>query len=78
MYKTNLTLYPNPATDRITIDCSERINELSIYNLVGELVFQRQLNNNKNEIDVSNLSKGVYIIRVLSASGTMQQKLIKE
>jgi len=75
----NFSVYPNPANDKITIDGVTSPNAiLSIKNMVGELVLQRQLNNAKNEIDISNFSKGIYIIKIESTQGIMQQKLLKE
>lgn len=73
-----LKIYPNPTTYNITIDCTEKENKLYIYNLLGELVFQQQVNNEINEINVSNLQTGVYIIKLENEQGTIQQKLIKK
>jgi len=72
-------LYPNPATDKIVIDFAERQNlSLNIYNIVGELMLQKELDKNKNEIDISTLSTGLYIIKVTGAEWTVWKKLIKE
>ena len=72
-------IYPNPANSIITIDGATLQNALlSIYNTIGELILQKPLSNGKNEMDVSNLSKGVYIIKIENLQGVIQQKLIKE
>jgi len=77
--KNNFSIYPNPTNNKITIDgVTSQNTTLSIKNIVGELVFQTQLNNAKNEIDISNFSKGIYIVKIESSQGIMQQKLIKE
>ncbi|MDO9511409.1 MAG: FISUMP domain-containing protein [Bacteroidales bacterium] len=74
-----IKLYPNPANDQITIDYNDGQNlSLSVYNIVGKLVLQRELNKNKNIIDISTFATGVYIIRINGASLTVQQKLIIE
>jgi uncharacterized protein (TIGR02145 family) len=72
-------LYPNPATDRITIDFTEN-NDLSlwIYNILGEIVLQKALTPRTNEIDISLLPKGFYTIKASCASLKVVQKLIKE
>jgi uncharacterized protein (TIGR02145 family) len=77
-YKKELKVFPNPALDNITIDYAEKINRISIFNLLGELVYQRQASNIRNEINVSNLPNGIYIMKIDSAEGTVQQKFIKE
>jgi uncharacterized protein (TIGR02145 family) len=73
-----LKIFPNPASDIITINCTKTINEILIYNLFGQLVNKQQVNNNINRFDVSNLPNGIYVIEVEDAQGAMmQQKLIK-
>jgi hypothetical protein len=42
------------------------------------MVMQRVLTKSTNEIDISSLPKGVYILKITGERGTMQQKLIKE
>jgi uncharacterized protein (TIGR02145 family) len=74
-----IKIYPDPATSQITIACPENKNlNLAIYNIVGELVLQRELFNNTNEIDIRSLAKGIYVIKVSGADWAVQRKLIKE
>jgi len=40
--KTNINVYPNPATDRITIETSLNFEKISIYNLNGQEVYYHQ------------------------------------
>ena len=75
----NIQIYPNPATEKLTIAYNEKQNiNLQIYNTIGECVMQKQLANNTNEIDISSLAKGIYVVRITGTNGTFQQKLIKE
>lgn len=74
-------LYPLPASDIINLKFSSRtntLNEISIYNLTGDIV--KTLSSNLSEIrmDVSNLSQGVYIVRVSNELGDYSKKLIKD
>ncbi len=74
-----LQIYPNPAAERVYIYSAEKQNmEMQFYNMIGECVLQRKLKNNTNEIDISSLSKGIYLIQVTSAKETIQKKLIKK
>lgn len=78
-YKKDMKIYPNPAIDRVYIDFADRQNiKMQIYNVVGKCVLQRDLNNDKNEIDISTLTKGIYIVQMTSTDWTFNQKLIKE
>ncbi len=77
--KFEIKIFPNPTNEKITIDgVALQNSNLSIYNIVGELILQKQLSNSKNEIDISNIPKGIYIIKIESAQGVILQKLIKE
>ena len=74
-----LKIYPNPTIDKVSVECSEiQKSKMQIFNMIGECVIQRELNNTKSEIDVSILTKGVYIIKITGANTNFQKKLIKE
>ena len=59
------TLYPNPATDQITIEWkgSNKIYSAEIYNMVGQKVMTAKVSN-KSAINVSSLEKGSYFVRL--------------
>ncbi len=78
-YKNNIQVYPNPAIDKVYINCAGRQNlNLQIYNVVGECVLQRELSSGTNDIDVSYLLKGIYVIKLTGTDWTVQRKFIKE
>ncbi|MBI9039642.1 MAG: T9SS type A sorting domain-containing protein [Bacteroidales bacterium] len=69
--KGELVIYPNPATDMINISSPNQINNVSIFNNVGQLVYE----GNSNQINTSNFDAGVYIIRVETTNGMETQKV---
>jgi len=72
------SLYPNPTKGVLNIDLLE-YSQLQIINLTGELVMYSQLNSGHNTIDVSNLSSGVYFIKMQNEQGIVsQEKFIKD
>ncbi len=75
---SGVTIYPNPAKDRISIMGiqNQKIN-LAIYDCTGALVMQKQLLNN-NQIDVSSLSKGIYLMKIINSNKDLTYKFIKE
>jgi len=76
---SEINMYPNPATDKISITCPHQQNlSLSIYNIFGALILTNELSKTKNEIDISNFSKGIYIIKIASADRTVLKKIVKE
>lgn len=74
-----IAVFPNPSVDKITIDCSEKIKELAVYDLVGNILLHKtELTAGKNVIDINSLSAGIYIIRFTGDDFIIEHKLIKE
>jgi hypothetical protein len=66
-------LHPNPNNGQFTVSTQgvvEKI-ELSVYNLLGEKVYQSPLNTTNTQIDLSDKSPGMYIYRVLTETETL-------
>ncbi|MBE0647110.1 MAG: T9SS type A sorting domain-containing protein [Bacteroidales bacterium] len=74
-----IKLYPNPSTGRVTIDCIEdQPVNLWVYDLFGEIMLHRELNNKTTDMDISLLPNGIYLMRISGDTWTVQQKLIKQ
>jgi hypothetical protein len=72
---TNFNTFPNPAMDYISVD--EQFQLFQIYNTNGSLVFEVQ--QNQNQINVSDLSSGVYFIQMQTMEGQFKQsKFVKK
>ncbi len=70
--KSNTPLiYPNPANTQITIENISGV-PLKIFNAVGQLVLEKTITNEKNSIDISHLTPGLYLIQ----TGNAVQKLM--
>jgi type IX secretion system substrate protein len=69
-------IYPNPATTRINIDVPANIEilDVALYDILGKNTGATLVN---GAIDVTGLSRGVYILNVKSDQGTLTQKVIK-
>ena len=63
--KKTLSIYPNPVNTELNIelDLKETTNCL-IYNSFGEIVMSKKIENNFTKLDVSNLPKGLYFIKI--------------
>lgn len=75
-----LTVYPNPARNFVNINCNE-INghsRLVVTDLSGKTVLQQNLSLGLNKVDISKLSKGMYILLVTNNNENKTQKLIIE
>ncbi len=74
----NLAIFPNPASDKITIKSSSEIKQVEIYNQVGQIVQQIKTNDNVSTLDVSEFEPRIYFIKVFSHDNIITQKLVIE
>ena len=70
----NIYVYPNPSSGIYTI-AIEDIKEFSLYNNLGTLLFTKE---GTSEVNLTNYSSGLYIIKVTTTKGEVTEKLIKE
>lgn len=76
--KFDFTSYPNPANNFIQVSAARLINKIEIYSLLGQQVLNKTIDDNSAKINVSNLSKGVYIVKAFIASSVGSYKFIKQ
>jgi predicted extracellular nuclease len=72
----DISFFPNPVSGSVITVNSNEILDFEIYNLLGKKVMHGQLNN--NQISVSNLNAGVYLIKFCSGNQSSVKKLIKQ
>lgn len=70
----NFTLYPNPTTDNILISSSLTEGEINMYDVRGSIVATHQVMNTITAINVSQLSAGVYYVRI----GNSTKRFVKQ
>ena len=73
---STITFGPNPATDIITIHAKTTDFTVVIYDMAGNKVMDREMKN-ENQLNVSSLTKGAYVIEVRSGGSIVQESLIK-
>ncbi len=75
----SIEYYPNPIVDYISIKASQDISDIAIFSILGKKVKELKPNNNLISIDFSNLSSGIYIIRIqMSGNISKPIKVIKK
>ena len=75
---THLTIYPNPAKEKVTIQSESKIGSIKIYDIYGKLVKAISNNSLSEIVNIEDLSKGIYMVKVISSEGFSQLKFIKE
>ena len=80
--ENGIAMYPNPVQDRLSIKNTSQFNidKIAIYNVMGKQVYRDILNNgnsyDKLNVDVSNLTRGMYLVKLESEVGTTTKKLL--
>ncbi|PCJ63706.1 MAG: hypothetical protein COA58_15290 [Bacteroidetes bacterium] len=76
----NLSLYPNPTSQNVTIIANESIRIIEVFAIDGQLVegINLSLNDKKASVNVASLTSGVYFARVQTANGIATKKFIKK
>lgn len=71
--------YPNPAVDRVTIECSGTTMETyGLYDMNGRLVQMENATSNRAELSVSGLQPGMYILKVKTDAGLAVKRIMKQ
>ncbi len=75
-----ISVFPNPFIDNITLSIKEGFeNELviQIYNLYGEMTHSKKLVEKDSKINFSEMSSGVYILRIVGSDYILNKQIIK-
>jgi hypothetical protein len=73
----DLVIQPNPATNSLTVECLTA-SEIEILNAEGQVIKILKIKDSHTSIDVSGFSRGIYLIKVITAKGIVVKKFIKE
>ncbi|NBU81607.1 MAG: T9SS C-terminal target domain-containing protein [Flavobacteriaceae bacterium] len=74
----NFRMYPNPTNDFLNLSCTSIIDNIQIYNTLGQLLSKQTSTSNELSVNVSNLSKGVYIVVAQVGATQIREQFIKE
>lgn len=75
----NLAVYPNPANDYLNIDSEVEIEQVSIFNVNGQLLQTEKVGMSLTHgLNISQLTDGVYYLQVIGKSGVVTKSFIKK
>lgn len=71
------SVFPNPSNGNVFIHCDSdfRGATIKIFDMTGALLFEYAMNNARKALDLSQLSKGIYIIRMETEKQTYSQRI---
>jgi hypothetical protein len=71
-------VYPNPATNVLNISSENAIESLSVYNLLGQQIIETKPGQNTAQVNVSNLTSGIYIVNTTIAGKQTATRFVKQ
>ena len=71
-----LQIYPNPASEQLTIDFTANATSIKVYNMLGELIVEQKITNIQSSVklELYNWKSGVYSIKLRRKDGSVIQK----
>lgn len=78
--KELFAIYPNPVTDYFNISFPESISKatVSIYNILGQKLLEKEITQTGNKVRIEHLNSGVYLISIHAENKTTGFKIIKQ
>ena len=67
-------VYPNPAREYLNIE-AEGLMNVTLYNMVGQKVFEQNVDADEFVLDMTSMENGVYMLKVVSRKGEMTQRI---
>ena len=72
-----LQYFPNPLSDILNIKCAQPINNIQIFNLLGQQVFAHDFSEKEIQINLSDLSDGTYLLKAKTLDSFRTFKIVK-
>jgi hypothetical protein len=70
-------IYPNPATNKLNIISTEQINQITIYNNVGQLVLNRNAGGAKTVVlNTTSFKQGIYLVWIETTKNAVSQRVV--
>ena len=73
-----VSAYPNPAHDKLFVECGKQIVACELYTTVGTWMGRVEAESMKAEIPLNNLSSGMYLVKVITEDQVMIVRFVKE
>ncbi|SKB92050.1 Por secretion system C-terminal sorting domain-containing protein [Soonwooa buanensis] len=73
--KTKVSIYPNPTTEVLNVSAGSKVSAVEVFDMMGRKVSDATLVDGK--VDVKNLTKGAYVLKVTAEAGSTSHKFIK-
>ncbi len=72
------SFYPNPVQDYLNLNANQKIDQVEVYNLLGQQLLQVKPNLSTYQLKLNNIKSGLYFIKVQTAGKTGTFKILKQ
>lgn len=76
--ESSVKVFPNPANDVVTIQSTNQIKSIEVYDVQGRSIHTQTINKENANLEVSNFTNGIYFIKVKTEFGDKVEKVIVE
>ena len=70
----NVAVYPNPTASRFTVE-GQGLNHVTVYNTIGQVVYDSNCDGNSAVITLNNVESGVYMVRIATENGIATKRV---
>ncbi len=74
----NVSVYPNPAKNQLTIRAQDNIQSVQLYDVSGRLIRASAEAQSQAYLDLSQESAGIYFVKITTQQGSKTEKIIKQ
>ena len=71
-------VFPNPASEFLMVESDDTVNHYEIYNIVGEMLMSKPVDEKRFNVNVSELPAGTYLIKLASEGMVKTQRFVKK
>ena len=72
----NMSIYPNPTDGILNIEV-ESMTRITIFNTMGQVVYDNEVVSDKETIDMTQYNEGMYLLRITTENGMMTEKVVR-
>ena len=77
--ENSVKLYPNPASGELTITATDKMADIAVCNLLGQVILTTECNVEETKVNMVNLRAGLYLVKVTFTDGSViVRKIVKQ
>jgi hypothetical protein len=74
METSSAQLFPNPADQSINVE-AEDMTHVTVYNMLGQLTYEADVDGNRMKINVSEWNEGIYLMKIQTGMGQVMRRV---